>query len=163
MKRSSIPFLLAALFAGCVALPVLAGDRAGVVVVERPAGPAVGDDARLGRFLACLRILDLTPTQKGDIQAILEASKPILQADKDAIQAAAQKLRSDIEAGADRCLIGQDTLDLRAAEQQLQADVESVKARILATLTDEQAARLRGCLEAPRATAAGAATGDGSR
>lgn len=162
MKRSSVRFVLAALFVGCVSLPVFAGDRAGVVVVERPGDPSAGDDSGLGRFIACLRIVDLTPAQKADIQAILEASKPILRADADAIQAAAEKLRSDIESGADRCVIGQDYLDLRAAKAKLHADVESVKNQILSTLTEEQKVKLRGCLEAPRRTAAGAVTGDGS-
>ena len=162
MKRSSVLFVLAALLAGCVASPVFAGDRSGVVVVERPGGPSAGDDGGLGRFLACLRTLDLTAAQKSDTQAIFDASKPILQADKDAVAAAAQKLRSDIEAGADKCVIGQDTLDARAAEQKLHADVESVKTQVLATLTDAQKLRLRGCLEAPRA-AASSDTEDASR
>jgi hypothetical protein len=162
MKRSSVQFVFAALFAGCVALPVFAGDRAGVVVVESPGAAAPAADSRLGRFIACLRIVDLSPTQKADIQAILEASKPILQADADAIQADAEKLHSDIGSGADKCVIGQDTLDLRAAEKQLYADAESVKDQILSKLTEDQKKKLRGCLEAPP-TAAGAVTGDGSQ
>lgn len=162
MKRSSVQLILFALLVGCVSLPAFAGDRAGVVGVERPGGPAAGDPG-LGRFLACLRILDLTPDQKTAIQAILEASRPILQADAAAVQAAAEKLRTDIESGADRCVIGQDALDVRAAEQKLVADVESVKSQIVAMLTDEQKARLRGCVEAPHRTAAGAVTGDESR
>jgi hypothetical protein len=160
MKRSSVRFVFGALLAGCVALPVAAGDRAGVVVAERP-GPSAPGDAGLGRFLLCLRILDLTPAQKADILGVLDASKPILQADADAIKADAQKLRSDIESGADKCVIGQDTLDLRAAEKTLYADTESVKDQILSKLTDDQKKRLRGCLDAPP-TAAGASTGDGS-
>ena len=162
MKRSlpSIMLVLAVLLVGA-ALPALAGDRVVVVVAPRP-GPGPGDDAGLGRFIACLRILDLSPTQKADIQAILEASKPILQADADAIKAGAEKLRSDIESSADRCAIGQDTLDLRAAEKKLHADAESVKDQILSKLTEDQKKKLRGCLEAPGPTAAGAVTSDGS-
>lgn len=161
MKRSPARFVFAALLAACVALPILAGDRSGVVVVARPDPAGPGGDPGLGRFILCLRILDLTPDQKAAISGILDASKPILQADADAIKAAALKLRSDIESGADKCVIGQDTLDLRAAEKNLHADVKSVKDQILSKLTDDQKKKLRGCLEAPP-TAAGASTGDSS-
>ena len=162
MKRSlpSLMLVFAVLLVG-VALPAAAGDRAAVVVAPRP-GPGPGEDARLGRFIACLGILDLSPTQKADILGLLEASRPILQADADAIKAGAGKLRFDIESGADRCVIGQDTLDLRAAEKKLHADAESAKEQILSKLTEDQKKKLRGCLEAPGPTAAGAITGDGS-
>jgi hypothetical protein len=162
MKRSlpSLMLILAVLLVG-VALPAVAGDRAAIVVAPRP-GPGPGDDAGLGRFIACLRILDLSPTQRADILGLLEASKPILQADADAIKGGAEKLRSDIESGADRCVIGQDTLDLRASEKKLHADAGSVKDQILSKLTEDQKKKLRGCLEAPGPTAAGAIMGDAS-
>jgi len=161
MKRSSLTlvFVLAVAMAGATAL---AGDRS-VVVVERPAPAAVADDPDLGRFILCLRILDLSDTQKADIQAILEAARPTLQADGDAIKAAAEKLRADVEAGADPCLIGRDTLDLRAAQKQLHGDIGAVKDQILGTLTEDQKKKLRGCLQAPRDPAAAAAEGDGSQ
>ena len=160
MKRSSITLVLTILLVAVATAPALAGDRS-IVVVERPA--AAGDDSDLGRFIACLRILDLSDTQKADIQAILEAAKPILQADDDAIKAAAEKLRADVEAGADRCLIGQDYLDLRAAQKKRNADIAAVKDQILGTLTEDQKKKLRGCLQAPRNAAGAAVEGDGSQ
>ncbi len=78
MKRSSLTLVLAALFVAVFALPAFAGDRGAVATVERPSPT---DDFGLGRLIACLRILDLSPTQQADIQAILDAAKPILQAD----------------------------------------------------------------------------------
>ncbi|MGH9400082.1 MAG: hypothetical protein ACRD00_06920, partial [Thermoanaerobaculia bacterium] len=162
MKRSSLTLVLAVLLVAVAALPASAGDRA-VVVVGRPGPAGPGDDSGLGRFIACLRILDLSDAQKADIQAILEAAKPILQADADAIKAAAEKLRADVEAGAERCVIGQDYLNLRAAEKKLNADAASVKDQIFSTLTEDQKKKLRGCLEAPRTAASAVADGDGSQ
>ena len=162
MKRSSLTLLPAVLLVVMAGATALAGDRS-VVVVERPAPAAVADDPDLGRFILCLRILDLSDAQKADIQAILEAAKPTLQADGEGIKAAAEKLRADVEAGADRCLIGQDYLDLRAAQKKLNADVAGVKDQILGTLTEDQKKKLRGCLQAPRNAAAAAAEGDGSQ
>lgn len=161
MKRSSLTLVLAALFVAVFALPAFAGDRGAVAAAERPtaAGP---DDSGLGRLIACLRILDLSPTQKADIQAILDAAKPILQADADAIRADAQKLHADVQASADRCVIGQDFLNLRADEKKLHDDVASVKDQILSKLTEDQKKKLKGCLEAPRSTAAAVTEGDGS-
>ncbi len=154
MRRSfpSLVLILAVLLVG-LALPAVAGDRAAVVVAPRP-GPGPGGDPGLARLILCLRIIDLSPTQKANIQAILDASKPVLQADADAIKANAEKLRADSEGGADRCVIGQDYMNLRASEKQLSTDVAAVKDQVLAQLTEDQKKKLRGCLEAPGPTAA---------
>jgi Spy/CpxP family protein refolding chaperone len=103
------------------------------------------------RLRRCLAILDLTEDQKTSIQTILEAAKPILQADAEAVHVARETLRAD--AGAvppDACLVGNDFLALRTAQETLQGEFQSVRDQILAQLTPEQQSRLEGCLEAPR-------------
>lgn len=100
----------------------------------------------------CLSILDLSDQQKSDIQAILDAAAPTLQADVDALKAARQTLKDALDANPpDACAIGADALAAKAARETLQTDREAVRQQIEGTLTPEQLARLEGCLAAPSA------------
>jgi Spy/CpxP family protein refolding chaperone len=113
--------------------------------------PAPDHPRHFHRLRRCLAILDLSDEQKASIQAILEASQPVLQADAEAVHIARQTLQADAEATPpDACLIGGDFLALRAAVQALQAEFESVRGQVMALLTPEQQSKLEGCLEAPR-------------
>jgi Spy/CpxP family protein refolding chaperone len=100
----------------------------------------------------CLSILNLTDQQKTDIQAILDAAAPTLQADVDAVKAAHQTLKDALDANPpDACAIGADALAAKAARETLRTDREAVRTQIEGTLTPEQLARLEGCLAAPSA------------
>lgn len=102
----------------------------------------------------CLSILDLSDQQKADIQAILEAAAPTLQADADAVKTARLTLTAALEANPpDACAIGADALALKGARETLRSERESVRQQVEATLTPDQVARLEGCLAAPFAAA----------
>jgi Spy/CpxP family protein refolding chaperone len=105
----------------------------------------------------CLSILDLTDQQKTDIQGILEAARPAVEADVAAVHAARQTLRAAVDAvPPDACTIGNDFLVVKAAVATLRAARGAVRNQVLATLTPDQQSRLQGCLEAPRPEAAAA-------
>lgn len=142
MKQFRRILTLAALFAS-LAIPALAQERR----------PAIERAEGRGGFpaLRCLRAADLTDAQKADVKAIVEAARPTLQKDHQAIRADRQKLHADVEAGADKAVIGQDVLNLRADEKAAKADMDAVRDQIVAKLTPEQKAKVEGCLSAPRA------------
>jgi Spy/CpxP family protein refolding chaperone len=133
--------LMAAAALAVLALPGLAQDRAPVAMAQGHRGFP---------FLRCLRTADLTDSQKADIKAIVDAARPTLKKDHDTIVADRQKLRADIQSGADKCIVGQDALNVHADQQTLQADLKSVKDQILAKLTPDQQSKVEGCLAAPK-------------
>jgi Spy/CpxP family protein refolding chaperone len=141
-----------------LALPLRASDRLSVV----PADRAGEGTRRIGPLLRCLSILDLTDQQKGDIRAIVEAAKPSLQADAEAVRTARQKLQEDSSgASIDPCVVGQDFLALRGDLEKIRADLASVRDQIEAQLTADQKAKLEGCLQAVLATASAEAEDGG--
>ncbi len=153
MNRKLFALVLAALFVAAFSLseyakegPVVErpGERPAIVVARHP----VDDHPGLERLIGCLPILDLSPTQQTEVQGILDAAKPTVDADSAAVDAARTQLRNDVKAGADKCVIGQDFLNLHAAEKTLHEEVESIRDQIVALLTQDQKMKLRGCLEA---------------
>jgi Spy/CpxP family protein refolding chaperone len=140
MKQLRRTLLFAAVFA-LLALPGLAQDRPHIALAEGRAFPA----------LRCLRGVDLNDAQKADIKAIVEAATPILQAAREKVRADRRKLHADLEAGADKSVLGQDVLDLHADTKALRAELESVKDQIASKLTAEQKAQIGDCLAATRA------------
>lgn len=102
----------------------------------------------------CLSILELTDQQKSDVQAILDAAQPTVEADVAAVKEARQTLRAALESGStDACALGDDVLAVQSARQTLRAEREAVLGQILATLTPDQQSRFEGCLDAPRTAA----------
>ena len=117
-----------------------------------PTTPATHPIAR-HRLRECLSILDLSDAQKAQIQGILDAAAPTLQADADAVRSARQTLKAALEANPpDACAIGTDALAVKSARETLRAERESVRQQVEATLTPDQVARLEGCLAAPFAS-----------
>lgn len=116
-------------------------------------GPAPAHPRHFHHLRRCLAILDLSDQQKANIQAILEAAKPALQADAAAVHAARATLHADATPP-DACLVGNDFLALRAALQTLRGELEAVRGQIMEQLTADQQSKLEGCLEAPRLDAA---------
>lgn len=141
MKRLSITLTLAALFAAVSSLPLAAQDGP-------PPGMATRMRPRAGGLLRCLRGLDLSDSQRADIKAILDAAKPTVQGDTAAIRAAHQKLDADYAAGADKSVIGQDYLDLRAAVKKLHDDGAATRDLVLGKLTADQKTAAQACLDA---------------
>ena len=145
MTRSNLwtGIALAGLFT--VTASVSGQERGAIFRPDRAAAPG----ARLERILRCLSILDLTADQKTAITGIVTAARPDLQADAQALRADREKLRSDINAGADKCVIGQDALTAHADAQKLRSAAAAVRDQVLAQLTPDQQSKLKGCLQAP--------------
>jgi Spy/CpxP family protein refolding chaperone len=126
---------LAALFTALLALPVLAGDHGF-------AGRGHG-----GGAMRCLRAADLTDAQKTDIKALFDAARPGFEADVAAIRAARKTLDTDAAAGADKSVLGQDYLNVRAASKKLSDDHAALQAQILTRLTADQKTKVQSCLD----------------
>ena len=102
------------------------------------------------RFPLCLHLLDLTPEQKTQVAAILDAVRPELQADQAAIAAAREVLRAALDAEPpDACAIGEAAIGVDAALDALREDVVAMRTQIAALLTPEQLEKFEGCLDAP--------------
>ena len=145
MRRSLFRLAAPALLGLVVPLSVLAQDA--------PAAHRPGHR----HLRECLSILNLTDQQKTDIQGILDAAKPTVEADVVAIRAVRQTLRAAVDAvPPDACAIGNDFLAVKAAIATLRAERDAVRNQVLATLTPDQQSRLQGCLDAPRPEAAAA-------
>ena len=147
MKRSLCTSGLAAAALLLFTLTASAQERGPIARSDRAAAPA----ARLQGIVRCLSILDLSSEQKTAIAGIVAAARPSLETDAQALGADREKLRSDIESGADKCVIGQDAIDAHADAAKLQAALGALRDQVLAQLTPDQQSQLKGCLQAPRA------------
>jgi Spy/CpxP family protein refolding chaperone len=143
MKQLSRILILAAAAAAILTLPALAQDGP-------PGGMAAALDRHAGGLLRCLRGADLTPGQKADIKAIFDAAGPTLKSDVQAVRDARQKLEADHAAGADKSVLGQDYINLRAAMKKLHDDGAATRDQVLAKLTPDQKTRVQACLDASR-------------
>jgi len=133
--------VLATLAVAAFTLPLAAQDRPPIGMADRLDRHAFG-------LLRCLRGVDLSDSQKTDIKAILDAAKPTLQADGQAIRDARQKLNADYDAGANASVLGQDYLNVRVAVKKFQDDASAVKDQVLGKLTADQKATAQSCLDA---------------
>ena len=99
-------------------------------------------------FVRCLAILDLSADQRSQIQAFVEAARPALEADLQALRTAGETLRADLAAQPpDACLIGNDALAVQAARQTLVDARQALRDQIEGVLTPEQRTRFEGCLD----------------
>lgn len=129
---------LTALLAVLLALPVLAGDRAGAGFAGRGHG---------GGLMRCLREAGLSDAQKADIKALFDAARPGFETDVAAIRAARKKLNDDAEAGADKSVLGQDFLNAQAARTKLRNDHSAVQGQVLAKLNGDQKTAVQSCVD----------------
>lgn len=97
----------------------------------------------------CMMLLNLTDTQRTQIQAILKAAQPTfdtlaarLEADHAALVALAGATSPDA------CAIGRAYLQEQTDVKALQAQADLVRGQITALLTPDQKARLEGCIDA---------------
>jgi len=141
MKRFSTILILAAVAAVFLTLPAAAQDRFRPEMADR-------FERHAGGLLRCLRGLDLTESQKTEIKVILDAAKPTFEVDVQAIRAARQKLDADYDAGADKSILGQDYIDVRAAAKKVHTDRQATKDQVLGRLTADQKTKAQACLDA---------------
>jgi Spy/CpxP family protein refolding chaperone len=146
ISRTSLVSVAAALALALVAAPLLA--------VDAPAGPppgAQGPQGPIAGYLRCLHVVGLTDVQKADVKALLEASKPGMEALHATLKADREALRTAVTAAApDPCAIGTAFLRVEADVEAIGEELKELRTAIEALLTAEQKAKLEGCLKAPR-------------
>jgi Spy/CpxP family protein refolding chaperone len=99
-------------------------------------------------FVRCLAILDLSADQRSQIQAFVDAARPALESDLQALRTAGETLRADLGVEPpDACLIGNDALAVQAARQTLAEARQALRDQIESVLTPEQQIRFEGCLD----------------
>jgi len=147
MKRFVLTSGLAAVAFAALTLSAFADERPAVDRASR-----AGHGHGLMNLRRCLSGLDLSADQKSAIQAIVTAAKPALEADAATVKADRQKIRADIQAGADKSVIGQDVLTAHTDAQALRAAAAAVRDQILAKLSTDQQASVKDCLAASHAS-----------
>jgi Spy/CpxP family protein refolding chaperone len=153
MKRIGKKMTLAGLLAGLLAFPAMGQPaHAGGFAGHQGGGPRA--------FLRCLRDLDLTDSQKADIKTILQDSHSTLKAAHDAAQADHEKLIADADAGADKAVIGQDFLNVRADRQKIENAIAAIRAQVASKLTDDQKTKFQACTDAVKNSALAGRRGD---
>jgi len=140
----------------CWGRPVLvAAGVAALLIAGAPAAQAqpaaVPHPGPFGEILKCLRVLDLTDAQKGDIRAVFEAAKPEAEALHATFEADRAAMKAALETTPpDPCEVGTAALKLKGDREARRTLFEKVKDGILAILSPVQQAKLAGCLEAPK-------------
>lgn len=125
----------------------LALAAAPLLALDGPAGPK----GPLAGYLGCLKVVDLTETQKADVRALLEAAKPKLEALEAALKADRAALVAALGATSpDPCAVGAALLEVEADRKAIGEELKAVRTAVEALLTAEQKAKLEGCLKAPR-------------
>jgi len=127
---------------------------AGVAATAIADGPSASGDTHGGwhahgrrQFDKCLSSVGLSESQTADIGAARSNAKTTLQADYAALKAIREKLKADIAAGADKSVIGQDTLDQDAAVRKLKDDHKAAHDQIVSTLNTDQKSTLDSCMQ----------------
>lgn len=142
MKRIALTFAAAGAVALLAAGSLPAQERRGMGMHQGAFAAR-----RLGR---CLATLNLSAAQKTDIDAALAAAKPTLQADRQALRADREKLKTDLDSGADKSVIGQDTITLHNDRQQMKSGALALRDQIVSKLDADQKSQLKGCFVGPR-------------
>jgi len=137
MKRPSRILMLMVAATAATSLAALANDDSG----------GAGSGHHGYRMQKCLSLVELSPDQQSAIDAILASGKPTMQADFQALKADHQKLKSDMDNGADKSVIGQDTITLNNDKAKMKADGKAIQDQVMAKLRPDQQSKLSGCLE----------------
>ena len=135
------------------ALLGLAGFAAAVMADDpaRSASTQGGYRTHRGRqFERCLSTAGLNTDQQASIDSIRAEARPVVQADLAALKAAREKLQADLASGADKSVIGQDTLDQDAAAEKLRNDHKATHDQIVAALNPDQQSALESCMQKRR-------------
>jgi hypothetical protein len=101
-------------------------------------------------FDRCLSSVGLSESQQADIDAARANAKTTLGADFAALKAVREKLKADLANGADKSVLGQDTLDQDAAVRKLKDDHKAARDQIVATLNPDQKNTLDTCMQQHR-------------
>jgi Spy/CpxP family protein refolding chaperone len=137
MKRPSRILIWIGLAVAASALPAFADDDSG----------HMGPGHHGQKIQKCLSVVDLTADQQSAIDAILASGKTTMQADFQGLRNDHQKLKTDMDNGADKSVVGQDTITVHSDEAKLKADSKAIRDQVLAKLTPDQQNKVNGCLE----------------
>ena len=133
-------------------IPILIAAALGAAIAARADQNEAGAHHPMGMPLRglerCLAGADISTEARGNAQAALAAGKDALKADGAAMKAAHEKMQTDIADGADKSVIGQDTLTQHADAQKLRNDAQAARDQVLAKLNPDQKTSLQGCLSA---------------
>jgi Spy/CpxP family protein refolding chaperone len=139
MKRFSL--LLSIALTGLAGLSSLA-----LADESSPAAPGHHRGGRgLRKFERCLANAGLSSEQQAATQSVLTDARPALQADIQTLKADRERLRADLQSGADKSVVGQDVLTQSADRNKLRTDMQATREQVLAKLTPEQRSAFDAC------------------
>jgi len=123
---------------------------------EQGAGPRAWGHG-MHRMDQCLAQLNLSDSVKADVDTALANGRATLKADREALQAAHSQMQTDLNNGADKVALGQDALNVDAAQKKMKADGKAMHDQVFALLSPEQQDTLRACAAPSGGRGAGAA------
>jgi Spy/CpxP family protein refolding chaperone len=97
------------------------------------------------RMSQCLAQLNLSDSVKADVDTALANGRASLKADREALQAAHSQMQTDLNNGADKAALGQDALNVDAAQKKMKADGKAMHDQVFALLSPDQQDTLRAC------------------
>lgn len=128
----------------------LALAASSAIAQSRRSHPARSDNP-FKKVLRCLSIVDLNEDQKTQIRDIFETARPVLQELGQELRADRETLRALLEADLpEECAIGSALLEVKEDGKAIREVLENTMASVKSVLSPEQAAKLEGCLQAPR-------------
>jgi len=135
-------------FPRIVPLALVAFAAAAMAVAQQGAGPH-GWGHGMHRMDQCLAQLNLTDSVKADVDNALANGRTTMKADRQALEAAHTQMKTDMNNGADKATLGQDALNVDAAQKKMKADGKAMHDQVFALLSADQQESLRACA-APR-------------
>jgi Spy/CpxP family protein refolding chaperone len=105
----------------------------------------------------CLAQLNLPESVKADVDAALASGRTAMKADRQALEAAHTQMQTDLNSGADKAALGQDALNVDAAQKKMKADGKATHDQVFALLSPDQQDTLRACVAPSGGKGGGAA------
>lgn len=131
-------------FPRIVPLALAAFAAAAMAVAQQGAGPH-GWGHGMHRMDQCLAQLNLTDSVKADVDNALANGQTTMKADRQALEAAHTQMKTDMNNGADKATLGQDALNVDAAQKKMKADGKAMHDQVFALLSPDQQETLRAC------------------
>lgn len=131
-------------FPRIVPLALVAFAAAAMAVAQQGAGPH-GWGHGMHRMDQCLAQLNLTDSVKADVDNALANGRTTMKADRQALEAAHTQMKTDMNNGADKATLGQDALNVDAAQKKMKADGKAMHDQVFALLSADQQESLRAC------------------
>ncbi|HKD18633.1 MAG TPA: hypothetical protein VKG23_12265 [Thermoanaerobaculia bacterium] len=131
-------------FPRIVPFTLVAFAAAAVATAGQGAGPHAWGHG-MHRMDQCLAQLNLPESVKADVDNALANGRTAMKADRQALEAAHSQMQTDLNNGADKATLGQDALNVDAAQKKMKADGKAMHDSVFALLSPEQQDTLRAC------------------